>query len=160
MAKAQVSVFAKAVYFLSIRPLSELELLSKLRKAGYQDHECDAAIDECKRHHYLDDEQLTADCVELFHQRNIGAGQIKLKLCRRGLDAEKISDLLENSEQDEYDAARRAMEGKLRLLKRESDRRKKREKLFRFMASRGFASTLIFRIMDEFSEEINNVSDL
>ena len=56
-------------------------------------------------------------------------------------------------EDDEFEAARRAMEGKLRLLSRETDRRKKREKLFRFMASRGFSPAVIFKLADEMQNQ-------
>ena len=139
MPAAPVSALAKAMAFLAARPLSELELLAKLRKAGYPDNEADAAIEECRKRHYLDDEMLTADCVDALRNRNLGARQIRFKLARRGLDAEKVSELLE---------AERAMESKLRLLRNESDPRKKREKLFRFLVGRGFSPDLIFKLLD------------
>ncbi|MBE6376370.1 MAG: regulatory protein RecX [Lentisphaerae bacterium] len=151
MPKEPPSALAKAMKFLAARPLSEFELLTKLRRAGYPDHECDNAIAECVKRHYLDDSQLTADCVDLLHQRNLGARQIKQKLLRRGLDKEEITGLLNDSPDDEIEAAERAMEGKLRLLTREPDPRKKREKLFRFMISRGFSPDLIFKLMEKYS---------
>ena len=151
MPRERPSALVKAMNFLAARGLSEAELLAKLRRAGYSDEEADSAIAECVRRNYLNDEQLTADCVDLLHQRNLGARQIRQKLLRRGLDGEEISTFLNDSQEDETEAARRAMEGKLRLLSRESDPRKKREKLFRFMAARGFAPQLIFKMMDEFS---------
>ena len=153
MPKEKPSALTKAMDYLAARPLSELELLAKLRKAGYSDQECDAAIAECLRCHYLDDEQLTEDCVEYLHQRNFGARQIRQKLLRRGLDGEKISGLLADSPDDELEAARRAMEGKLRSLSRENDLRKKREKLFRFMANRGFSPAVIFKLVNETGDE-------
>lgn len=151
MPKEPPSALAKAMKFLAARPLSEFELLTKLRRAGYPDHECDNAIAECVKRHYLDDSQLTADYVDLLHQRNLGARQIKQKLLRRGLDKEEITGLLNDSPDDEIEAAERAMEGKLRLLSRETDSRKKREKLFRFMISRGFSPDLIFKLMEKYS---------
>lgn len=153
MPKEPPSAIVKAMNYLAARPLSQLELLNKLRRAGYPDNECDAAIAECLRHHYLDDEQLTTDCVEILHQRNLGSRQIRQKLLRRGLDGEKINELLTGSGDDELEAARRAMESKIRSLAREQDPRKKREKLFRFMAARGFSPGLIFKVMNEFSSE-------
>ncbi len=149
MPKEIPSALVKAMDILARRSLSEMELLAKLRRAGYPDHECDEAIAECIKRHYLDDEQLTADCVDILHQRNLGAGQIRMKLLRRGLDQEKINEFLGNSPDEEIESARRAMETKLRTLVRENDPRKKREKLFRFMAGRGFAPNLIFKLMDE-----------
>jgi regulatory protein len=152
MPKEIPSALTKAMGYLAVRSLSETELLAKLRLAGYPDNECDDAIAECVRRHYLDDEQLTVDCVELLHQHNLGTRQIRRKLLRRGLDGEKINELLENSQDDEIEAARRAMESKLRSLARESDPRKKKEKLFRFMINRGFAPGLIFKLLGETQE--------
>ena len=148
MPKAPVSALSKAMTYLAARPLSELELLEKLRKAGYMDSESDAAIEECKKRHYLDDNMLAADCVEVLRQRNIGSRQIKFKLARRGLDIETVSSLLEEDENAEKHAAERAMESKLRLLRNEHDPRKKREKLFRFLAGRGFSPDVIFQVLD------------
>lgn len=148
MPAAPVSALAKAMAFLAARPLSELELLAKLRKAGYPDNEADAAIEECRKRHYLNDEMLTADCVDALRNRNLGARQIRFKLARRGLDAEKVSELLEADPDAEKQAAERAMESKLRLLRNESDPRKKREKLFRFLVGRGFSPDLIFKLLD------------
>ena len=153
MPRERLTAIAKAMNFLAVRSLSEQELFAKLRRAGYPDDECDSAVAECVKRHYLDDDQLTADCVDILHQRNLGARQIKQKLLRRGLDGEYISELLNDSEDDEFEAARRAMEGKLRLLSRETDRRKKREKLFRFMASRGFSPAVIFKLADEMQNQ-------
>ena len=153
MPRERLTAIAKAMNFLAVRSLSEQELLAKLRRAGYPDDECDSAIAECVRRNYLNDEQLTADCVDILHQRNLGSRQIKQKLLRRGLDGEYISELLHDSEEDEFEAARRAMEGKLRLLSRKTDRRKKREKLFRFMASRGFSPAVIFKLADEMHDK-------
>ena len=144
MPKEIPSAMVKAMDILARRSLSEMELLAKLRRAGYPDHECDEAIAECIKRHYLDDEQLTADCVDILHQRNLG----------RGLDQEKINEFLDNSPDEEIESARRAMETKLRTLVRENDPRKKREKLFRFMAGRGFAPNLIFKLMNE--SELNH----
>ena len=143
-----VSALTKAMNYLAARPLSELELLAKLRRAGYSDIEADAAIEECRNRHYLDDDMLAADCVTALRDRNLGTRQIKLRLSRRGLDAEMVSDLLTDDPEAELAAALRARDGKLRLLKNESDPRKKREKLFRFLAGRGFTPDTIFKVLD------------
>lgn len=148
MPKTPVSALSKAMAFLAARPFSEMELLTKLRRAGYSDSEADAAIEECRSRHYLDDELLAADCVEVLRQRNMGTRQIKLKLSRRGLDMETVSELLAQDPDAEKIAAKRAMESKLRLLKNETDPRKKQEKLFRFLAGRGFTAEVIFKVLN------------
>ena len=159
MPKTPLSALAKAMNLLAARPLSELELLTKLRRAGYPDSESDAAIDECRKRHYLDDEMLTQDAVETLRLRNLGDRQIRVRLQRRGLDAEKINALLGTDPDAELQAAIRAAAGKKRLLRNESDPRKKREKLFRFLAGRGFAPELIFKVLDIDDGEFPAVTD-
>ena len=149
MPKAPVSALDRAMRFLAVRPLSELELLTKLRRAGYPDHESDEAIAECRKRHYLDDELLAADSVDVLRQRNLGTRQIKLKLLRRGLDMYTVSERLAADPEGEFLAAQRAAETKLRLLRNENDPRKKREKLFRFLAGRGFSPDMIFKVLDQ-----------
>ena len=147
MPKTPVSALAKAMDLLAARPLSERELLTRLRRAGYSDAEADAAIDECRQRRYLDDELLTHDAVEGLRQRNLGSRQIQLRLRRRGLEPERIHEELRLRPEDEWEAALRARDTKARQLSHETDPRKKREKLFRFLVGRGFAPELIFRVL-------------
>ena len=149
MPKERPTALTKAMNLLAVRSLSEQELLTKLLRAGYPPEESECAVAECAKRHYINDEQLTVDCVDLLHQRNLGARQIRMKLLRRGLDADKIAEELADSPEDELQAARRAMAGKLRLLAKETDPRKKRDKLFRFLAGRGFSPSLIFKVIGE-----------
>ncbi|MCI5778253.1 MAG: recombination regulator RecX [Lentisphaeria bacterium] len=148
MSGTPIPALHKAMNLLAARPLSEIELLNRLRRAGYSDPEADAAIAECRKRRYLDDNQLTQDGVTALRERNLGGRQIRLRLQRRGLDPEQIQAQLEQDPEAEFSAAVRAKATKERLLKTEPDPRKKREKLFRFLAGRGFSSEVIFRVLD------------
>lgn len=150
MPSAPVSALEKAMRLLSLRALSAAELQTKLLRAGYSAEESAAAVEQCKLRRYLDDTQLAADCVELLRSRNTAKRLICRKLQQRGLAAE-IADGLPEEDPDEAEisAGRRALAQKWRLLSRESDPRKKREKAFRFMAGRGFAPALIFQLLNE-----------
>ena len=103
----------------------------------------------CPRNRYLDDELLTRDAVECLRQRNLGSRQIQLRLRRRGLDPEEIHSQLAQDPEAEREAALRARDAKIRLLSRETDPRKKREKLFRFLVGRGFPTELIFEVLEK-----------
>ena len=152
MPKPPPDAFEKSLRFLSMRPLSETELLTKLQRAGYPDNEANAAIEKCRKLHYLDDELLAVDSVSALRQRNLGTRQIKFRLAKRGLDPEAVAGLLADNPQEEFEAAFRAMQGKMRLLRHESDPRKKREKLFRFLIGRGFSPDIILRVLDSSTE--------
>ncbi len=152
MPKTPPDAFEKAIRFLALRPLSEKELLTKLLRAGFPDDECARAVAECHKRHYLDDELLAVDSVSALRQRNLGTRQIKFRLARRGLDMETVSGLLADEPQEELAAAIRAMQSKSRLLRNETDERKKREKLFRFMIGRGFSPEIISRALKSAGE--------
>ena len=144
----QLSALEKAMRMLSIRSLSETELKSKLLSAAYPEDEVDKAVEECRKYHYIDDHLLAEDCVELLRQRNSGSRLIRQKLIKRGLAAELSDGLPEkNSADAEEAAAIRALEYKLRLLTREKDIRKKRERVFRYLTGRGFSAGLIFKLI-------------
>ena len=57
---------------------------------------------------------------------------------------------MENTDPEaEIEAARYALAGKLRLLSREKEYRKKKEKAFRFLVSRGYTSNVISTLFSE-----------
>ena len=61
--------------------------------------------------------------------------------------------------EDERAAAKSAAEGKLRLLVREKDKRKKREKLFRFLLSRGFSPGVTGETVRELLSDLQEEED-
>ncbi|MDD3885673.1 MAG: regulatory protein RecX [Victivallaceae bacterium] len=143
MPRKELSATERAMRYLAQRAHSEQELRGKLRRAGYADEAVEEAINACLRHGYINDELMAEDGVGLLAGRGLGSRLIKLKLRQRGLSAENIESAFAVSPVDEQEAARQAFDYKLRLLSRESDPRKKREKLYRFMISRGFPPEII-----------------
>lgn len=145
------SALEKAMDLLALRPLTEFELQKKLLSSGkFDDGEISDALRICRSRGYLNDSLLASDAVSFLNSCSRGRGVIRQKLRARGVDMETIDSALGNlSPDEEENAARTAAAGKLRMLVREKDPRKKREKLFRFMISRGFAPELAGRIIRE-----------
>ena len=133
--KRSISPLERAMRLLSVRSYSEQELMLKLRRAG-------AAHAE-RRRGYLNDELLAEDFAHALSARGSGARLIRMRLRTRGLAAEHVEAALEKTADLEYEAARRALEYKLRMLSKERDLRKKREKAFRFLVSRGSSGAVI-----------------
>ena len=69
----------------------------------------------------------------------VSAGRIRLALRKRGIPAELQEEPLEAAAETEAERASEALAYKLRLLARETDPRRKREKAFRFLIGRGFS---------------------
>jgi regulatory protein len=145
------SVLEKAMDLLALRPLTAFELHKKLAASGqYSSAEIDEALAVCRQRGYLNDALLAADAVQYLNSGGRGRGIIRKKLRARGVAEEELSEALEQlSPEDEAAAALNAAEGKLRLLTREKDMRKKREKLFRFLISRGFSPDVAARTLQE-----------
>lgn len=139
MDKPKISAMEKAMRLLSRRPLTERELRDRLRKAEYPSSEISAAVAECRKRGYVDDRQFAADYAEQLAARGLGGRRISQALYKRGISAELREEPLEEAAVTEAERAAEALAVKLRLLARESDPRKKREKAFRFLVGRGFS---------------------
>ena len=150
-AATPLNALDKAMKLLSIRALSSRELHSKLLRAGFPANEAEQAVAECVKRRFIDDALLAEDYTSLLRQRNTGSRLIRQKLIKRGLREELESEHLPGEEDtvQEIEAARRALDYKWRLLSKENDLRKKRDKAFRFLAGRGFPASLIFQLLSE-----------
>lgn len=147
--KAQINPLKKAIQLLSRHAYSERELLKKLLDAKIPAAEAAQAVSECRRRGFLNDEILAENAARALVERGSGARRVRLNLAKRGLSDKDVTAAMERVADLELDAARRAMEYKLRLLSRETDSAKKREKVFRFLAGRGFSADVVRKLFDE-----------
>ena len=146
----KISAMDKALKILSVSPASEAELRRKLLRAGYPEIMVEPAVNECRRRGYINDELLASDCAEYLTMRGTGRRMVKMKLIRRGIDRDLVDAAVADTDPEvELEAARVALAGKLRLLSREKDWRKKKEKAFRFLISRGYTSDVISKLFAE-----------
>lgn len=135
------SALKKAMDLLAARPLTESELRTRLSAGGkFPPSEVEEAVLHCRNRGYLNDALLASDAARFLNAGGRGQGLIRKKLRARGVSEENLNAALGGlSAEDEADAALSAGMTKLRLLAREKDMRKKKEKLFRFLISRGFS---------------------
>lgn len=146
----RLPVMEKAMRLLSARALSESELRRRLRLAGYPPSEVRDAADECLRRGYLNDDLLAADCANFCRERGMGRRAVRFRLRRRGIAAPVVDEVLAEEEPEaELSAALRACASKAPSLARETDPRKRREKLLRFLASRGFSAETARRALEK-----------
>lgn len=137
--KPKISAMEKAMRLLSRRALTERELYMKLKAAEYAYPEIRDTIAECRRRGFVNDEQFAADYAGILAERGLGGRRIRLALSRRGIPRQFQEQPLEEAAETESERALQALEYKLRMLSRETDPRRKREKAFRFLISRGFS---------------------
>ena len=152
--RPKYSALERALNHLARRSYSEAEMAVKLRQTGYPPGEIASALAECRRLGYLNDPLYARDCASYLAERGNGNRKIMQELRKRGL-AEFAADSLSALESDETERAVRAGEYKLRLLADETDPRKKRDKLLRFLAGRGFSPDAVYAAADQlFRQEL------
>jgi len=133
---------------LSIRAHCEQEMKNKLRQKKFSASNIVKIIAECKRLDLIDDAKFAKLYIAELKEKGAGRQMIKVKLSKKGVSWELIEEELELSfsKDDEFEAAKIALQKKMPSLKRESDPRKRKEKLYRYMASRGFQYDMIEKV--------------
>ncbi len=137
MRHQDISPMEKVMRWLSRRGYSGQELAEKLRRAGVDEFSAEKTVEECRRLGFVNDELFARDCAGVLASRGCGRLRIKADLRRRGV-SEYAPEVLEELEESELERAVEAARFKRRLLARETDSRKLREKLWRFLLGRGF----------------------
>lgn len=145
------------LYLLSKRDYSEQEVLRKLKLKEYSAEEIETAIEKAKAHNWLSDERFCASFIRYRSQQGIGPRRLKQELKMKGVADWLISQELDNAEAEEivdwFALAETIFEKK---RPRVWDIKAK-QKMWRFMVSRGFYqdhfSHLLDQDYDEYDEE-------
>ncbi|MEG0295963.1 MAG: recombination regulator RecX [Clostridium sp.] len=135
---------------------SEKELYDKLKEKGYEDKAINLAIEFLKEYNFINDETYTKSYIK-DKIKTQGQKKILYTLKRKGIDEELIKDnLLAIDKEDEKEVAFTLAEKKYNILiKRESDKYKISQKLYRYLLSRGYE----FSIAQEAIKKITNIEN-
>lgn len=126
------------------------EIAEKLRRRGFPQSQIDGMLERLIATRLIDDRRFaTAYVHSKFAYSSWGRIKIRNGLYAKRIPAEIIDEVMEQ----EIDArqytltAFKAIRAKLRSLSPDTDRLQARQKLMRFAASRGYETSLIFRIL-------------
>jgi len=135
----------RALHLLEKQDRSEKNLRDKLKEGGYSEDVIDIAIDYINNFGYLDDARMAASHVR-FYQDSRSRMRIKQDLLGKGISSDVIERVLE----EEYTADEGELIESL-LAKKHYDKEnatyEERAKMYRFLASRGFSSDSINRVL-------------
>jgi len=146
-------IFSKALNLLVRKDYSCYEIQKKLReKFPEYIEKIEKVIQELKKHKYLDDVRFTENFLR--YRREIspkGRFMLQKELSQKGIHEEiREKILMENfSEEEEKSDAKRLIEKKLKTFPPKLENYKKKEKLFRFLAGRGFGVGICRDVVDE-----------
>ena len=132
------------------------EVREKLYERGFHKDAVEYAIASVSKYGYLNDEEYALSYVEraLSHK---GSYRIRQELKRKGVGEEEINLALRDVEFD--DQFENALElAKKHLRGKSLEDEKVKEKLFRFLASRGYNYDIIKKVMRSIGAEIEEYS--
>jgi len=134
-----------AVRILTKRDHSKYELKQKLQQRGFERKAIDTVIEECERLDYINDPRTAHLYILQLKRKCFGRRYIRMALKKKRLGGAVAENLLlENyPEADERENAGKILEKKRETFEREEDKKKSREKMFRFLTSRGFSKDII-----------------
>ena len=141
-------LYNKTLAFISRRPRSEKEIRDYLHKQEVGISVSDLIVTKLKDRKFLDDAEFARWFVEQRSTfRPKGKVALTAELRQKGIDRELISQTLEENSVDEVGLARAALAKKLRQFDHlPADKRK--EKIIRFLGSRGFSWDTIGKILN------------
>lgn len=136
---------------LAVRSHCERDLANKLRQRKFNGKIINAVVQECKRLDFIDDKKFAKEYINELLARGSGVKMIKAKLMAKGIQTSMIDEVMSGfcSAENELDAAKTACRKKAPSLKKETDPRKKKEKMFRYLFSKGFSYDIIQQVWEE-----------
>lgn len=138
-----------AAAILTRRDHSRKELKTKLLKCGFDGATALAAVDECQRLGYIDEPGAAQRFAAGRSRRGYGPRYIRRALKKYGYGEALIEEVLAPylDETRQTATARTALEKKLKTARLDPDPRRRNEKLYRFLCSRGFSPQVVRRLL-------------
>lgn len=147
-----------AYTYLAYSARSEWAVYDHLLKKGIDEAIAAKTMSKLKQQGYVNDEDYCKRYLEiLLNDRGMSKNAAKQKLYEKRISAELIDEMIEDiSEETEIENAKRAYEEAAKKYAKE-EKRKKREKIYRSLAQKGFRYEHIKKFLEfEESEEYFN----
>lgn len=138
--------------YLSGRNHSKYELKVKLQKKQYEIALIQQVLTDLEKQGLLDDEQFALNFYNIQLNRKRGILQIKANLNKKGISREIIENVSNrlNNDDDFIKNAKEIAEKKIKLLsKRKLENKVIKQKVFQFLASRGFTTNIIMETLNQ-----------
>ena len=144
--------YKASVRYLSFRTRSEKELSDYLAKKKCDELTSKRILDSLKRDKFINDEEFARMWIRertLIKPKAIRV--IKMELKQKGISKELVEEAFENAEDSPIDVnlAVKLAEKKLRTIHDQTDKYKVKEKLGRYLASKGFDWDTIKTAIDQ-----------
>jgi regulatory protein len=152
-----------ALTYLNYRARSEKEIRERLQKEDVPEPIILRTLEYLKELKLVDDEAWSKSFVnDKLVRKSVSSRQLAFGLAQKGVSKEVIEETISDlnaNETDESRAMRAAEKRWPRILKSESDPRKQKQKLYTFLAGRGFSFEVIHEIYSKLAKDNKDESD-
>ena len=140
-----------ALRILTRRDHSKQELTQKLQARGYVEETINDVISECERFNYINDERTALVFIRRLQRKGYGRKRIRFELSLKGLRGQKVQRILSEhvSDADECQSAKKIYKKNSKRFNREKNELKRKDKIYRFLYSRGYSQTVISEVVDQ-----------
>jgi regulatory protein len=134
---------------LSRRQHTVSELRGKLARREFPRPVIDEVVSLLVSQKFLDDANFAESYFNELTAKGLGLTRIRLAMRKRGVPPEISNEVLGRgfSADDEMQRAAEALKKRHLFFDREKDLNKRKQKMFRYLASRGFSSSVICKIV-------------
>lgn len=149
----------EAYNYLGFKSRTEKELRQKLEKSGYPEDIIEKVIQLMKKYGYLNDETYVKNYINDRKKfKPSGKRLIKYELSQKGISDEIISKVIEEIEIDETELAVKVLAKKSKG--KDISDRKQKEKLYMYLAGKGFDYDTINSAFRQALENIDKFEDI
>ncbi len=152
-----------ALAYLNYRARSEKEIRERLQKEDIPEPILLQVLEFLKEHNLIDDEAWSKSFVnDKLIRKPVSSKQLAYGLAQKGVSKEVIEETitgLNANESDESRAMRAAEKRWPRILKTEPDPRKQKQKLYTFLAGRGFSFETINEVYKKIAMDAKDSMD-
>lgn len=146
-----VKALEKSFRLLGIRPRSKKELEKKLQEKGFAKKIIKNTLKRLKELGYFDDKKFAQSWLEARKLAGKGKFIVKKELQEKGIEENLVKRILDKySQKEEVEIARNLIERR-RSKYQDLSSLEQKQKLARFLASRGFSWQTISKILKEFN---------
>ena len=142
-----------ALRILTRRDHTVFELSQKLKLRKFGKDVIRRVLSECERLHYLDDDRTALIFLNQLKRKRLGSLRIRHEFRKKGLRGAKFEKMIIDGCSDDDDRlnAKQALLKKMNFFDREADSRKRKEKMYRFLNSRGFPDGIISELLSRYA---------
>ncbi len=140
-----------AIYLLEKRDYSRKDLIKKIAEK-YPEEQAEKAADYCEERRYIDDLRYARRLWERYSEK-YGEKRIREELYKRGIDRETAQQVEEEMTDREKEWEKTALLLRQKMRNRPFSDKKEENKIYAFLARKGFSSEIIGQVIREYKED-------